>query len=90
MVESMQGVWIMEIPELQGFSRSDVNDIKAFMSAKSDKTRLAYDRRAQVFKRQTIMIATTNDDTLPLYLSDDAARVEAEARQAEALMHMLM
>ena len=27
----MQGVWIMEIPELQGFSRADVNDIKAFM-----------------------------------------------------------
>jgi putative DNA primase/helicase len=135
MVESMQGVWIMEIPELQGFSRSDVNDIKAFMSARTDKTRLAYDRRAQVFKRQTIMIATTNDDTylrdqtgnrrfwpievtvaqinikklkknlpqifaeatavyramrekqphgtLPLYLADDAARVEAEARQAD-------
>jgi predicted P-loop ATPase len=135
MVESMQGVWIMEIPELQGFSRSDVNDIKAFMSAKSDKTRLAYDRRAQVFKRQTIMIATTNDDTylrdqtgnrrfwpievtvaqinikklkknlpqifaeatavyhamrekqphgtLPLFLSDEAANTEAEARQAD-------
>jgi predicted P-loop ATPase len=45
MVESMQGVWIMEIPEFQDFSRSDVNDIKAFMSAKSDKNRLAYDRR---------------------------------------------
>ena len=59
----MQGVWIMEIPELQGFSRSDVNDIKAFISARSDKTRLAYDRRAQVFERQTIMLATTNDDT---------------------------
>lgn len=68
MVEKMQGSWILELPELQGFGRHEVQTIKAFISAKTDKVRLSYERRARDYKRQCIFIGSTNDST---YLRDD-------------------
>lgn len=68
MVESMMGSWILEIPELQGFSRADVTSLKAFLTLNKDRTRLAYERRARDFYRQCIFIGSTNDDE---YLRDD-------------------
>ena len=68
MVEAMQGAWILEIPELSGFAKADVRHIKAFISRRSDKVRLAYAKRAQQYDRQCIFIGSTNDDR---YLKDD-------------------
>lgn len=68
MIELMQGAWIMEIPELSGFARADVRAIKAFISRKKDRARLAYARRAGAFPRQCIFIGSTNDRE---YLKDD-------------------
>ncbi len=68
MVELMQGAWIMEIPELTGFSRADVRALKAFISRQHDRARLAYARRAGSFARQCIFIGSTNDRE---YLRDD-------------------
>jgi predicted P-loop ATPase len=68
MVEVMQGAWILELPELAGFGKSDVRQIKAFISRKTDKVRLAYERRAAEFPRQCVFIGSTNDDD---YLRDD-------------------
>lgn len=68
MIELMQGAWILEIPELTGFSKADVRAIKAFMSRQSDRARLAYARRAGSFPRQCIFIGSTNDRE---YLKDD-------------------
>jgi predicted P-loop ATPase len=61
MVESMQGSWVLEIPELSGFGRADIRQIKSFISRTSDKVRLAYARRAQEFFRQCLLIGSTND-----------------------------
>jgi predicted P-loop ATPase len=61
MVEKMQGAWVIEMPELSGFNRSDVLSIKAFISRQSDKVRLAYEARAIEFPRQSILIGSTND-----------------------------
>jgi predicted P-loop ATPase len=68
MVEKMQGSWILEIPELQGFSKSDVTIIKGFISRRSDKVRLAYAKRASVFHRQCVFIGSTNESQ---YLRDE-------------------
>jgi hypothetical protein len=68
MIELMQGAWILEIPELTGFSKADVRAIKAFMSRQTDRARLAYARRAGSFPRQCIFIGSTNDRE---YLKDD-------------------
>lgn len=67
MVERMQGSWIVELPELQGFTKSEVQDIKAFVSAREDKVRLAFAPRAAVYQRQCVMMGSTNEDR---YLRD--------------------
>ena len=61
MVEKMQGKWIVEIPELSGFSKVESQELKAFVSAEADRVRLAYARRAAEYKRQCIFIGSTND-----------------------------
>jgi len=68
MVELMQGAWILELPELTGFQRSDVRAIKAFISRKKDRVRMAYARRAGQYPRQCIFMGSTNDRE---YLKDD-------------------
>lgn len=67
MVEKMQGAWIMEIPELSGFGKAEVQTIKAFVSREVDKDRLAYARRAEEFPRQCVFLGSTNDQE---YLRD--------------------
>lgn len=66
-VEKMAGSWLIEIPELNGFNKTDVRAIKAFISRQIDVVRLAYEARAAPFPRQSILIGTTNDTT---YLGD--------------------
>jgi len=68
MIESMQNAWIIEIPELSGFSKHDVQAIKAFISRRVDRARLAWAKRAQDYHRQCIFIGSTNDAK---YLRDD-------------------
>lgn len=67
MIELMQGAWILEIPELSGFNKSDVRSIKAFISRSKDRARLAYARRVTEFRRQCVFIGSTNDHE---YLKD--------------------
>lgn len=67
MVEKMQGAWVLELPELQGFSRAEVTTIKGFLSRTTDKVRMAYARRAVEFPRQCVVIGTTNEEQ---YLRD--------------------
>lgn len=66
-VESMLGKWMLEIPELSQFNRTEVNSIKTFFSASSDNVRLAYDRRPRDYYRQCIFIGSTNEEQ---YLRD--------------------
>ena len=61
MVERMQGAWIIELPELQGFSKSEVTTIKGFVSRQTDIVRMAYARNATEFDRQCVMGGTTNE-----------------------------
>jgi hypothetical protein len=67
LVESMQGSWIVELPELQGFSKAEVTTIKGFVSRPIDKVRLSYQRRASEFPRQCVFIGSTNESE---YLRD--------------------
>jgi predicted P-loop ATPase len=65
--ESIQGVWIYEIAELEGLSKVDLNWMKGFLSRTHDKARPAFGRLVVDRPRRGIMIGTTNDDT---YLRD--------------------
>lgn len=59
--EQVRGKWLYELGELSSFSRSDVNDIKAFVSSKVDSYRVSYGAKAQPFPRQCVLVGTTND-----------------------------
>lgn len=61
-VEQVQGVWIMEVGELYGFKKAEVEAIKLFLSKTEDRFRVAYGRRVEVFPRQCVFFGTTNED----------------------------
>lgn len=66
-MELMEGVWFYELGEVEGFSRAEVNKIKAFASRQEDRSRMAYGRFVESRPRQAIFIGTTNETT---YLRD--------------------
>lgn len=59
-VEAVLGKWILEVPELQAFNKSQIEQIKAFITRSTDRTRLAYARSVQSYPRQCVLIGTTN------------------------------
>jgi hypothetical protein len=59
--ETIEGVWIYEISELSGLSRSDANKVKAFASRQADRARAAYARRREDHPRRCIFVGTTNN-----------------------------
>jgi putative DNA primase/helicase len=61
-MEQIQGVWIMEIGELAGLKKQEVDAVKLFVSKQEDRFRVAYGRRVETFARQCIFIGTTNND----------------------------
>ncbi len=65
--EQVQGIWLYEVAELAGMSKSEVADIKAFVSSKVDRYRVAYGKIPESFPRQCVLVGTTNEDT---YLRD--------------------
>lgn len=58
--EKLQGYWIVEIGELAGLRKLDVETIKSFLSRQDDKYRASYGRRVGSHPRQSIVIGTTN------------------------------
>ncbi len=66
--EVVGGKWVLEIPELAGLRRSDVEDIKALITRTDDRARPAYGRYEERTSRTCVFVGTTNDDQ---YLADD-------------------
>lgn len=60
-LEQLQGVWIMEVGELAGMRKAEVEAIKLFLSKRTDRFRPAYGRRTQDFPRQCIFVGSTNE-----------------------------
>lgn len=58
--ELLQGVWIIEVAELDAFRRTDVACIKQFLSLTSDRYRQAYGHHASEFKRRCVFFGTCN------------------------------
>ena len=61
--EKLQGVWIMEIGEMQGTRKADVDILKGFISRQVDEYRPAYGRVVERHPRITIICGTTNSTT---------------------------
>ena len=61
--EKLQGKWIMEIGEMQGTRKSDIDVVKGFLSRQDDAYRAAYGRVVQSHPRTCIICGTTNSTT---------------------------
>jgi hypothetical protein len=57
----LRGKWGIEIGEMVGASRSEVNAVKRFIAAKKDTYRPPYGRSTIDAERHTVFIGTTND-----------------------------
>ena len=61
--EKLQGIWIMEIGEMQGSRKADIEAIKSFISRQVDEYRAAYARVVEKHPRTAIICGTTNSVT---------------------------
>lgn len=67
--EQTRGAWIVELAELVGIKKKEVEPVKSMLSRQSDIARMAYHRTTSNFPRQFIFIGTTNSDE---YLIDSS------------------
>lgn len=58
--ELLQGVWIVEVSELDAFRRTDTARIKQFLSLRADRFRAAYGRHVKELPRCCVFFGTTN------------------------------
>lgn len=60
--ERTQAVWIIELSELDTLKRSEVSQVKAFITRRMDRYRPAYGRRVQEYPRTCILGGTVNPE----------------------------
>ena len=61
--EKLQGYWILEIGELAGLRKAEVETLRSFLSRQNDIYRAAFGKRATPHLRQCIFFGTTNADS---------------------------
>jgi hypothetical protein len=66
-IEQTRGRWIIEVAELSGMRKAEVEHLKAFSSRRVDRGRMAYGRLTIDVPRQFIVVGTTNSEK---YLKD--------------------
>ena len=60
--EKLQGYWIVEIGELAGMKKADIEKVKAFLSTTDDAYRPSYGKTVESHLRQCIIVATVNGE----------------------------
>ena len=60
--EKLQGYWCVEVAELAGMKKADIESVKAFLTATDDKYRPSYGRTVESHPRQCIIIASVNGE----------------------------
>lgn len=58
--EKLQGFWIMEIGEMNGIKKVEVETVKSFASRQDDKFRVAYGTVVESHPRQCVICGTSN------------------------------
>jgi predicted P-loop ATPase len=60
-MDQLQGAWINELSEMQATTKSENEEIKAFISRQNDRYRPPYGHRVEDHLRQCVFAATTNE-----------------------------
>ena len=71
LVDSMREALIVEVSELAGMTKREVEWVKAFIVRKVDKVRLPYAARTKPFKRNCVFMGTYNPSGDNMYFRDD-------------------
>lgn len=58
--EKLQGYFILELGELAGMKKADIETVKSFISRRDDKYRASYGITVESHPRQCIIVGTTN------------------------------
>ncbi len=58
--EKLQGIWMMELSELAGIKKIDVEIVKSFLSRMDDQYRAPYETHVASHPRSSILVGTTN------------------------------
>ena len=66
-VEALESTWIVELCELDGMKKADIEGVKRFLTTQRDKYRPAYGRHVVDLPRSCVFAGTTNEDS---YLRD--------------------
>lgn len=61
--EKLQGYWILELGELAGMKKADVETVKSFISRVDDKYRASYGVNVESHPRQCIIVGSTNAES---------------------------
>lgn len=90
--EHLQSAWVFEFGELAGMTKAEVDEIKQFITKRSDKYRVAYDRVITDFPRKCVFFGTTNNWN---FLKDPTGNrrfwpvaVEPERRMKSVFTHL--
>lgn len=62
--EKIQGIWCIEVPEMSGMGKIEVETLKGFITRQEDTYRPAYGRFVETKPRQVVFAATTNSDKI--------------------------
>lgn len=58
--EAIAGVWLVEIAEMGGITKTEIEAVKGFISSQKDRYRSAYGKRVEDHYRQCVFFGTTN------------------------------
>ena len=61
--EKLQGYWILEIGELAGLRKAEVETLRSFLSRQNDVYRASFGKRATPHPRQCVFFGTTNAES---------------------------
>lgn len=61
--EKLLGYWILELGELAGIRKMDVETVKSFVSRRDDKYRAAYGVNVESHPRQCVIVGSTNSES---------------------------
>ena len=83
---ALQGKWIVEIAEMNSFSKKEASSVKSYISSSTDSYRPPYGQHNVDVKRQCIFFGTTNDI---LCLADSTGNrrfwpIECKATESDA------
>lgn len=61
--EKLQGYWLLELGELAGIKKTDVETVKSFVSRTDDKYRASYGVNVESHPRQCVIVGSTNSES---------------------------